>query len=192
MHLATPGVENHIVSGQSHTDQNKNRHSDTEHTFQSRITGALFFGETNVNLACFLIICKHIMIFLCFITVKKLHTDPQPPANSVMWMYNGASWWGQAFDHWCLAVFFVEYTWLYKGVTFVFLLSFPLPLPFDWTLRCWVCVCCFILLYSGYYVMLCVKKINKKLLITKKKWHTAPLRKPFTCMASWSLILKLL
>ncbi len=26
-----------------HTDQNKHRHSDMEHTFQSRITGALFF-----------------------------------------------------------------------------------------------------------------------------------------------------
>ncbi len=39
-------------------------------------------------------------------------------------------------------------------------------LPFDWTLRCWVCVCCFVLLYFGCYVMLCVKKIknvdNKK------------------------------
>ncbi len=66
-----------------------------------------------------------------------------------------------------LAVFFVEYTWLYKGVTFVFLLSFPLPLPFDWTLRCWVCVCCFVLLYFGYYVVLCVKK--KKIVDNKKK-----------------------
>ncbi len=50
----------------------------------------------------------------------------------------------------------------------MFLLSFPLPLPFDWTLRCCVCVCCFVLLYFGYYVMLCVEK-KKKLLITKKK-----------------------
>ncbi len=48
----------------------------------------------------------------------------------------------------------------------MFLLSFPLSLPFDWTLRCWVCVCCFVLLYFGCYVVLCVKK---KLLITKKK-----------------------
>ncbi len=54
----------------------------------------------------------------------------------------------------------------YKGVTFVFLLSFPLPLPFDWTLRCWVCVCCFVLLYFGYYAVLWVKK-NKKMLIKK-------------------------
>ncbi len=51
----------------------------------------------------------------------------------------------------------------------MFLLSFPLYLPFDWTLRCWVCVCCFVLFYFGYYVVLCVKKIKKKLLITKKK-----------------------
>ncbi len=57
---------------------------------------------------------------------------------------------------------------LYKGVTFVFLLSFPLSLPFHWTLRCWVCVCCFVLLYFGCCVVLCVKK-NKKMLITKKK-----------------------
>ncbi len=116
-------------------------------------------------------------------------------------MYNGASWWGQAFNHWCLAVFFVGYTWLYNiyiyiyafsrrfypkrltlhssySFTFyqryikewlVFLLSFSLSLPFDWTLRCWVCVCCFVLLYSGCYVVLCVKKLNKKTLITKKK-----------------------
>ncbi len=76
--------------------------------------------------------------------------------------------WGQAFDHWCLSMcFFFGHTWLYKGVTFVFLLSFPLP--FDWTLRCWVCVCCFVLLYFGYYVVLCVK--NKKLLITKNIIH---------------------
>ncbi len=86
-------------------------------------------------------------------------------------MCNGASRWGQALDHWCLAVFFVEYTWLYKGVTFVFLLSFPLSLPFDWTLRCWVCVCCFVLLYFGCCVVLCVKKM-KKMLITKKELAT--------------------
>ncbi len=81
-----------------------------------------------------------------------------PPANCLMWMYNGASRWGQAFNHWGLAVFFTEYTWLFKGVTFVFLLSFPLSLPFDWTLGCWVCVCCFVLFYFGYYVVLFVKK----------------------------------
>ncbi len=82
-------------------------------------------------------------------------------------MYNGASRWGQAFDHWCLAMFFVWYTWLYKGVTFVFLLSFPLSLPFDWTLRCWVCVFCFVLLYFGCCVVLCVKK--KKNVDNKEK-----------------------
>ncbi len=90
-----------------------------------------------------------------------------------MWMYNGASWWGQAFNH-----------WLYKGVTFVFLLSFPLSLPFDWTLRCWVCVCCFVLLYFGCYVVLCVKK-KKKLLITKKKLNVkAPVFKIFGILKS--------
>ncbi len=44
---------------------------------------------------------------------------------------------------------------LYKGATFVFFLSFPLSLPFDWTLRYWVCVCCFVIFW-----MLCMK--NKK------------------------------
>ncbi len=71
-------------------------------------------------------------------------------------MYNGASRWGQAFDRWRLAVFSFWCTWLYKGVTcFVFLLSFPLSLPFDLTLSYWVYVCCFVLLYFGCYVMLC-------------------------------------
>ncbi len=32
------------------------------------------------------------------------------------------------------------------------------PIPFDWTFRCWVCVCCFVLFYFGYYVVLFVKK----------------------------------
>ncbi len=41
-----------------------------------------------------------------------------------------------------------------------FLLSFPLSLPFDWTLRCWVC--CFVLLYFGCCVVLCVKKKEKQ------------------------------
>ncbi len=68
--------------------------------------------------------------------------------------------WGQAFNHWGLAMFFTEYTWLFKGVTFVFLLSFPLSLPFDWTLRCWVCVCCFVLFYLD--IMLCCLWKKKK------------------------------
>ncbi len=62
--------------------------------------------------------------------------------------------------------FFVGYTWLYKGVTFVFLLSFPLSLPFDWTLRCWVCVCCFVCLYFGWYV--CYVWKEKKTVDNKK------------------------
>ncbi len=99
-------------------------------------------------------------------TCVEKHIGSVAPANSDVWMYNGASWWGQAFDHWCLAMFSLWYTWLYKGVTFVFLLSFPLPLPFDWTLRCWVCVCCFVLLYFGCYVVLCEKK--KKIVDNKK------------------------
>ncbi len=37
----------------------------------------------------------------------------------------------------------------------LFLLSFPPSLPFDWTLRYWVCVCCFVIFF-----MLCMK--NKK------------------------------
>ncbi len=45
-----------------------------------------------------------------------------------------------------------------KEWLFVFWLSFPLSLPFDWTLKCWVYVCCFVLLCSGCYVVLCVKK----------------------------------
>ncbi len=93
-------------------------------------------------------------------------------------MYNGASRWGQAFDHWCLAVFSFWCTWLYGGVTcFVFLLSFPLSLPFDLTLSYWVYVCCFVLLYFGCYVMLCYVMLcyyvmcekKKKKLIKKKK-----------------------
>ncbi len=71
-------------------------------------------------------------------------------------MYNGASQWGQAFDHWCLAVLFVWYTWLYEGVTFVFLLSFPLSLPFD------VEYVSVVLLYFECYVMLEKKIVDKK------------------------------
>ncbi len=36
------------------------------------------------------------------------------------------------------------------------------PSLFDWTLRCWVCVCCFVLFYFGCCVVLCVKKKKKK------------------------------
>ncbi len=48
---------------------------------------------------------------------------------------------------------------LYKGVTFVFFLSFPLSLPFDWTLRYWVSV---VLLYFGCYVWKIQNIDNKK------------------------------
>ncbi len=89
-------------------------------------------------------------------------------------MYNGASRWGQAFDHWCLAVFFVWYTWLYKGVTFVFLLSFPLSLPFDWT---WdVEYVSVVLLYLDA-VVLCYVWKKKKMLIKKKKTNKSKKKK---------------
>ncbi len=84
-------------------------------------------------------------------------------------MYNGASRWGQAFNHWGLAMFFAEYTWLCKGVIFVFLLSFPLSLPFDWTLRCWVCVCCFVLFCFILDIMLCCVWKNKIKIVDNKK-----------------------
>ncbi len=64
------------------------------------------------------------------------------------WMYNSTNQWGQAFYHWCLAVLSHWYTWLYKGVTSVFFLSFPLFLPFDWTLRYWMCLLfCFVIFW---------------------------------------------
>ncbi len=46
--------------------------------FQRRITdcGIVFQINKYVNLACFLNICKHIMVFLCFSRVKNLHTAP--------------------------------------------------------------------------------------------------------------------
>ncbi len=60
------------------------------------------------------------MLFAGFTAVKKTRIqnwftphmcrktlDPQPPANSVMWMCNGARQWGQAFDRWRLAVLFL-------------------------------------------------------------------------------------
>ncbi len=46
--------------------------------FQRRITDCSIVFQINkyVNLACFLNICKHIMVFLCFSRVKILHTAP--------------------------------------------------------------------------------------------------------------------
>ncbi len=56
------------------TNQNRDRHSGPERTFQRRITDCsiVFLIEKYVNLACFLNICKHIMVFLCFSRVKNL------------------------------------------------------------------------------------------------------------------------
>ncbi len=74
--------------------------------------------------------------------------------NSVLWMCNGASRWGQAFDHWCLAMFSFWYTWLYGGVTFVVLPSLPLFwLDFE-MLSMSVVLFCYIL----DVVLYCVKK----------------------------------
>ncbi len=92
-------------------------------------------------------------------------------------MYNGASRWGQAFDHWCLAVFSFWYTWLYKGVTcFVFLLSFPLSLPFDLTLSYWVCLLfCFVIFWMLCYVWKKKKKkkVDKKRNTLVQKFYSA-------------------
>ena len=46
--------------------------------FQRRITDCSIVFQINkyVNLTCFLNICKHIMVFLCFSRVKILHTAP--------------------------------------------------------------------------------------------------------------------
>ncbi len=52
-----------------YTDQNRQH-------FQRTITDCSIVFQINkyVNLACFLHICKHIMVFLCFSRVKNLHT----------------------------------------------------------------------------------------------------------------------
>ncbi len=57
------------------TNHNKHRHSGPEHTF-SKENNIVFQINKYVNLACFLNICKHIMVFLCFSRVKILHTAP--------------------------------------------------------------------------------------------------------------------
>ncbi len=46
--------------------------------FQRRITDCSIVFQINkyVKLACFLNICKHIMVFLCFSRVKNVHTAP--------------------------------------------------------------------------------------------------------------------
>ncbi len=86
--------------------------------------------------------------------------------------------WGQAFDH--LAVFSFWYTWLYKGVTcFVFLLSFPLSLPFDltWAIEYMsVVLFCYIL-----DVMLCYVMCDKKKKNVDKKNKKKPLYERLVC-----------
>ncbi len=48
------------------------------HIFKGRITDCsiVFQIHKYVNLTCFLNVCKHIMVFLCFSRVKILHTAP--------------------------------------------------------------------------------------------------------------------
>ncbi len=60
------------------TNHNKHRYSGPNPHFQRRITDCSIVFQINnyVNLACFLNICKHIMVFLCFSRVKILHTAP--------------------------------------------------------------------------------------------------------------------
>ncbi len=50
------------------TNHNKHRHSGPDTHFQRRITDCSIVFQINkyVNLQCFLNICKHIMVFLCF------------------------------------------------------------------------------------------------------------------------------
>ncbi len=60
------------------TNHNKHRHSGPDVHFQRRITDCSIVFQINkyVNLTCFLTVCKHIMVFLCFSRVKILHTAP--------------------------------------------------------------------------------------------------------------------
>ncbi len=60
------------------TNHNKHRHSGPDAHIQRRITDCSIVFQINkyVNLTCFLNICKHIMVFLCFSRVKILHTAP--------------------------------------------------------------------------------------------------------------------
>ncbi len=58
------------------TNHNKHRHSGRNAHFQRRITECSIVFQINkyVTLTCFLNVCKHIMVFLCFSRVKILHT----------------------------------------------------------------------------------------------------------------------
>ncbi len=75
--LATRGVKillGKLAVGRIKKTKTKNRHSDTEHTLQSRITGcSIVFLEKrrNVNLECFLIICKRILCYALVLKKKK-------------------------------------------------------------------------------------------------------------------------
>ncbi len=62
----------HNLAGVQISAQHRNAH------FQRRITDCsiVFKINTYVNLTCFLNVCKHIMVFLCFSRVKILHTAP--------------------------------------------------------------------------------------------------------------------
>ncbi len=87
----------------------------------------------------------------------------------------GEAYW-IAYYYYFISIFFSNiYDYIKEGP--VLLLLFPsLSLsPLIGPLKHGVCVCCFVLfVLSGcYVVMLCVKIINKKMLITKKKCFTS-------------------
>ncbi len=75
--LATQGVEilSKLVVGRI-TQTKKNRHSDMKHTFQSKINGCSTVFKIYNMRTCFLNICYHDMVFVCFSTVKKWHKSP--------------------------------------------------------------------------------------------------------------------
>ncbi len=79
--LATRGAEIQLgklaVGGFSQTITNTDIPGRTAH-IQRRITDCSIVFQINkyVNLTCFLNVCKHIMVFLCFSRVKILHTAP--------------------------------------------------------------------------------------------------------------------
>ncbi len=54
------------------TNQNRDRRSGPEQTFSKEMIQINKYA----NLACFLNICKLIMVFLCFSRVKNVHTAP--------------------------------------------------------------------------------------------------------------------
>ncbi len=69
----------HVCSAQRHRkSQTPNISEHRTAHFQRRITDCSIVFQINkyVTLTCFLNICKHIMVFLCFSRVKILHTAP--------------------------------------------------------------------------------------------------------------------